>query len=161
VSRRFVDDRCLVGGVVNGDDGVNAVTVNNFLFNDWLGDVVNVVLNVLVDLFAKVDNSALLSTVAFSVLVLRSKTSEKLAVLVSGSVVLPDFSDGNGVGVVNFVANLLVNDGLDVVLNVVNVSVDVTLAFDFFDFDSAVVNVADVVQVLVVVSDVSTGWVEF
>ena len=45
-----------MGGVVNGDDGVDAVTVNNFLFNDWLGNVVNVVLNVLVNLFAKVDN---------------------------------------------------------------------------------------------------------
>jgi len=52
VSGRLVNDRCFVGGVVNGDDGVDAVTVNNFLFDDWLSDVVNVVLNVLVDLFA-------------------------------------------------------------------------------------------------------------
>lgn len=46
------DKLTFVGSVVNGDDGVNAVTVNDFLFNDWLSDVVNVVLNVLVDLFA-------------------------------------------------------------------------------------------------------------
>jgi len=46
-----VDDRGFVGGVVNRDDSVNAVTVNNFLFNDWLGNVVDVVVNVLVNLF--------------------------------------------------------------------------------------------------------------
>ena len=42
--------------MVNWDDGVDTVTVNDFLLNDWLGNVVNVVLNVLVNLFAKVDN---------------------------------------------------------------------------------------------------------
>jgi len=52
VGGRLVNNRCLVSGVVNWDDGVDAVTVNDFLFNDWLGDVVNVVLNVLVNLFA-------------------------------------------------------------------------------------------------------------
>lgn len=41
-----------MSGVVNGDDGVDAVTVNDFLLDNWLSDVVNVVLNVLVNLFA-------------------------------------------------------------------------------------------------------------
>lgn len=87
---------------------------------------------------------ALLATVGLSVLVLRSETSKQLAVLIGGRVVFPDLSDGNSVGVVNFIADLLVNDGLDVVLNVVNVSVNVLLAFDFFDFDGTMINVADV-----------------
>jgi len=98
--------------------------------------------------------------VSLGVLVLRSETSEELAVLIGGRVVFPDLSDGNSVGVVNFIADLLVNDRLDVVLNVVNVSVNIALAFDFLDFDGAVVNVADVLQVLVVVGDVGTSWVE-
>jgi len=161
VGGRLVDDRCFVSGVVNWDDGVDAVTVNNFLFNDWLGNVVNVVLNVLVNLFAKVDNGALLATVGLSVLVLGSKTSKELAVFIGRRVVFPDFSDWDSVGVVNFIADLFVNDGLDVVLNVVNVSVNVLLAFDFLDFNGSVVNVADVVQVLVVVSNVGSGRVEF
>jgi len=161
VGGRLVNDRCFVGGVVNWDDGVDAVTVNDFLFNDWLGNVVNVVLNVLVNLFAKVDNGALLATVGLSVLVLGSKTSKELAVFIGRRVVFPDFSDWDSVGVVNFIADLFVNDGLDVVLNVVNVSVNVLLAFDFLDFNGSVVNVADVVQVLVVVSDVGSGRVEF
>jgi len=161
VGGRLVNDRCFVSGVVNWDDGVNAVTVNDFLFNDWLGNVVNVVLNVLVNLFAKVDNGALLATVGLSVLVLGSKTSKELAVFIGRRVVFPDFSDWDSVGVVNFIADLLVNDRLDVVLNVVNVSVNILLAFDFLDFNGSVVNVADVVQVLVVVSDVGSGRVEF
>jgi len=161
VGGRLVNDRCFVSGVVNWDDGVDAVTVNNFLFNDWLGNVVNVVLNVLVNLFAKVDNGALLATVGLSVLVLGSKTSKELAVFIGRRVVFPDFSDWDSVGVVNFIADLFVNDGLDVVLNVVNVSVNVLLAFDFLDFNGSVVNVADVVQVLVVVSNVGSGRVEF
>jgi len=156
-----VNDRCFVSGVVNWDDGVDAVTVNDFLFDDWLGNVVNVVLNVLVNLFAKVDNGALLATVGLSVLVLGSKTSKELAVFIGRRVVFPDFSDWDSVGVVNFIADLFVNDGLDVVLNVVNVSVNVLLAFDFLDFNGSVVNVADVVQVLVVVSNVGSGRVEF
>jgi len=158
---RLVNNRCFVSGVVNWDDGVDAVTVNDFLFNDWLGNVVNVVLNVLVNLFAKVDNGALLATVGLSVLVLGSKTSKELAVFIGRRVVFPDFSDWDSVGVVNFIADLFVNDGLDVVLNVVNVSVNVLLAFDFLDFNGSVVNVADVVQVLVVVSNVGSGRVEF
>jgi len=161
VGGRLVNDRCFVSGVVNWDDGVDAVTVNDFLFNDWLGNVVNVVLNVLVNLFAKVDNGALLATVGLSVLVLGSKTSKELAVFIGRRVVFPDFSDGDSVGVVNFIADLFVNDGLDMVLNVVNVSVNVLLAFDFLDFNGSVVNVADVVQVLVVVSNVGSGRVEF
>jgi len=161
VGGRLVNDRCFVGGVVNWDDGVDAVTVNDFLFDDWLGNVVNVVLNVLVNLFAKVDNGALLATVGLSVLVLGSKTSKELAVFIGRRVVFPDFSDWDSVGVVNFIADLFVNDGLDVVLNVVNVSVNVLLAFDFLDFNGSVVNVADVVQVLVVVSNVGSGRVEF
>lgn len=161
VGGRLVNDRCFVSGVVNWDDGVDAVTVNDFLFNDWLGNVVNVVLNVLVNLFAKVDNGALLATVGLSVLVLGSKTSKELAVFIGRRVVFPDFSDWDSVGVVNFIADLFVNDGLDVVLNVVNVSVNVLLAFDFLDFNGSVVNVADVVQVLVVVSNVGSGRVEF
>jgi len=161
VGGRLVNDRCFVSGVVNWDDGVDAVTVNDFLFNDWLGNVVNVVLNVLVNLFAKVDNGALLATVGLSVLVLGSKTSKELAVFIGRRVVFPDFSDWDSVGVVNFIADLFVNDGLDVVLNVVNVSVHVLLAFDFLDFNGSVVNVADVVQVLVVVSNVGSGRVEF
>jgi len=161
VGGRLVNNRCFVSGVVNWDDGVDAVTVNDFLFNDWLGNVVNVVLNVLVNLFAKVDNGALLATVGLSVLVLGSKTSKELAVFIGRRVVFPDFSDWDSVGVVNFIADLFVNDGLDVVLNVVNVSVNVLLAFDFLDFNGSVVNVADVVQVLVVVSNVGSGRVEF
>ena len=79
-----------------------------------------------------------------SVLVLGSKTSKELAVFIGRRVVFPDFSDWDSVGVVNFIADLFVNDGLDVVLNVVNVSVNVLLAFDFLDFNGSVVNVADV-----------------
>jgi len=161
VGGRLVNDRCFVSGMVNWDDGVDAVTVNDFLFDDWLGNVVNVVLNVLVNLFAKVDNGALLATVGLSVLVLGSKTSKELAVFIGRRVVFPDFSDWDSVGVVNFIADLFVNDRLNVVLNVVNVSVNVLLAFDFLDFNGSVVNVADVVQVLVVVSNVGSGRVEF
>lgn len=92
---------------------------------------------------------------------LGSKTSKELAVFIGRRVVFPDFSDWDSVGVVNFIADLFVNDGLDVVLNVVNVSVNVLLAFDFLDFNGSVVNVADVVQVLVVVGNVGSGRVEF
>jgi len=43
-----VDDGSLVGGVVDWDDGVDSVTVDNLLLDNWLGNVVNVVVNVLV-----------------------------------------------------------------------------------------------------------------
>ena len=39
VSGRLVDDRCFVSDVVHWDDGVDAVTFDDLLLNDWLSNV--------------------------------------------------------------------------------------------------------------------------
>jgi len=69
--------------------------------------------------------------------------------------------DGNNVLSDLFGSDLLVDDRLNVVLNVVNMSVNFTLAFDFFNLDVTVVSVNDVVQVLVIMSDVLGCRIKF
>jgi len=86
---------------------------------------------------------------------------EELAILSSGRVTLLDFSNWNGVGVVNFILDLSVKNGLDVVLNVVNMLVDIANTFNFLNFNVTVVSVYDVLQMLVVVSYIWCGRVEF
>jgi len=85
---------------------------------------------------------------------------EELAILSSGRVTLLDFSNWNGVGVVNFILDLSVKNGLDVVLNVVNMLVNIANTFNFFDFNVTVVSVDNVLQMLVVVSYIWCGGVE-
>lgn len=80
MSGRLVDDGCFVSGLMNRDDSVNSVSVDNLLLNDWLSDVVNVMLNIFVNALAEVNNSAFLGSVLFRVLVLRSETLEKTTV---------------------------------------------------------------------------------
>lgn len=60
------------------------------LLDDGLGDVVNVVVNGLVNLLAKVDDGALFWCMNFSVLVLGGQAGEELVVLRGGSVLLVD-----------------------------------------------------------------------
>lgn len=67
-----MDNRCFMGGVVDWDDSVDAMTVYNLLLNDGLSNVMNVVVNVLVDFLAKVNNGAFLAAVNFRVFMLGS-----------------------------------------------------------------------------------------
>jgi len=91
---------------------------------------------------------------------LGGKTLEELAVLSGRGVTFLDFSYWNSVFVENFRLYLLVNDRLDMVLNVVNMSVNIANTFNFFYLDVAVVLVNNVLQMLVVVSDVFCGRVK-
>lgn len=161
MSRRLVDDRCFVGSVVNRDHGVNAVTVNNFLFDDWLSHVVYVVVNVFVYFLTKVDNGAFLSSVYFFIAMLGGKTLEELTVFGSGRVTFLDLGNWDSVFVENFRLDLLVNDWLNMMLYVVNVLVNIADTFDFFDFDMTMILVHNMLQMLVVMSDVRCGRVEF
>jgi len=69
---------------------------------------------------------------------------EELAILSSGRVTFLDFSDWNGVGVVNFILNNFVDDWLNMMLNVVNVSIDFTFSENFFSLDMSNITVSDV-----------------
>lgn len=160
MSGALVDDRSFVSDVVNRDDSVNAFTLNNLLLNDWLSNVMDMMVNILVNFFAEVDNSAFLAAVDFSVLVLSSKTLEKRAVFSGGRVTFVDFGDWNSVGVVNFILDLSVEDRLDVMLNVVDMSVYFSLAFNFFNFNVTVISMNNMVQVLVIMGDIVSSWVE-
>jgi len=72
-----VDDGGFVRLLVNGNDGVDSFTLNDLLFDDWLSDVVNMVVNVFVNLLAKIDNSAFLFAVSLGIAVLRGQASKK------------------------------------------------------------------------------------
>jgi len=85
---------------------------------------------------------------------------EELAIFSSRGVTFLDFSDWNGVGVVDFILNLSVKNGLDVVLDVVNMLVNIANTFNFFDFNVTVVSVDNVLQMLVVVSYIWCSRVE-
>lgn len=145
---------------MNRDDGVDTFAFNDFLLDDRLGNMVDVMVNILVNPFAKVDDGAFLSAVNFRVLVLGSKTLEERSVFSGRGVTLVDFGDWNSVGVVNFILDLLVNNRLDVMLDVVNMSVNFSLSLDFLNLDMTVIGMDDVVQMLVVMSDVLSSWVE-
>jgi hypothetical protein len=88
--------------------------------------------NVLDDLLALVDNDLLTRSVDDGVTG-GVQSSELSLVLSGGNVRLPDLCDGDDVLAVNLRSVLGVEDGLDVVLDVVNVAVDLALALDLFD----------------------------
>lgn len=64
------------------------------------------------------------------------------------------------VGVVNFILNNFVDDWLNVMLNVVNVSIDFTFSENFFSLDMSNITVSDVIKMFVVVSSVCCGRIK-
>lgn len=90
------------------DNGVDAVALNNFLLNDRLGDVMDMVVNILVNALAKVNNGPFFAAVYFGVLVLSSERSEECNIFGGGSVLLVDLGRGNQIFVDFFGKDLFV-----------------------------------------------------
>lgn len=119
---RLVNDGSLVSFLARGNDGVDAVLLDRLSLDDGLDDVMEVVVGVLIDMSTHVDDLPLFGAVLNSILVLPDLGLEELSVLSLACVLLVDVSHGNDLLVVHFGAFFDVVDGLDVVLDVVNVA---------------------------------------
>lgn len=102
--------------------------------DDGLDDVVDMVMDCLVDSFAKVDDGSLLGCVLDGVLVRCGQSGESALVLVRRDVALLNVSLRNLALVVDFGNVLGVLNGLNVVLNVGDVSLVVLDTLDLLDF---------------------------
>lgn len=136
----LVNDGSLVSLLARGNDGVDAVLLDRLSLDDGLDDVMEVVVGVLIDMSTHVDDLPLFSAVLNSILVLPDLGLEELSVLGLARVLLVDVSHRNDLLVVHFGAFFDVVDGLDVVLDVMNMTVLILLTKDLLGLD-----VADVV----------------
>merc|ERR1719487_2656731 len=151
VLHRLVNDRSLVDLLVNRDGGLDAVVLVHVTLNDRLDDVVNMVVVVLDNVLALVDNDTL--TLALGELVAGGVERGELGLVVGGrNVLLLDLGGGDNLLLDVLGAVLGVEDRLDVVLDVVDVTVDFTLALNLLDLVDLVPLVSDRGKVLVVVS---------
>lgn len=157
VSNRLVDDRSLVGLLVDGNNSVGPVVLVGVALDDRLNEVVNVVRSVGVDLLALVNDGLLGRTLA-TLIALSVQRSEHSLIFIGGNMTLLDVGFRVDLLVVLFLRVLSVENGLDVVLNVVNVSVNFALTFNFLNLVTLVGLVGNGSKVLVVV-DGSLGVV--
>merc|ERR1719487_709250 len=140
VLHRLVNDRSLVDLLVNRDGGLDAVVLVHVTLNDVLDNVL-----------ALVDNDTL--TLALGELVAGGVERGELGLVVGGrNVLLLDLGGGDNLLLDVLGAVLGVEDRLDVVLDVVDVTVDFTLALNLLDLVDLVPLVSDRGKVLVVVS---------
>lgn len=133
VGSRLVNDGSFVSDVLDGNDGLNRLVIVNIALDDRLNDVVDMVGLRLVDDLSLVDDvSSLLAAVADLVLV-DVETLESLSVAARVDVLLVNLSGSDDV-LCGRVAAFLVDDGLDVMLNMVHVSIQVALAANLLGF---------------------------
>lgn len=118
-----------MSGLVRWDSRVNGVVLVRVTLDHGLNHMVHMVVFTLVDDFSLVNNHAVLSQLLVLVVV-AVQTSQDVLILVSIDVALVDFSSGHYVLMVLLVRVLGITNRLNVVLNVVQVTVDVTLPLD-------------------------------
>lgn len=158
--RALVNDRSFVNGMRKRNSGVDAVLVVNFLFNNGLSDMVNVVVGDLVDLFAQIDNGALLWQMLLFVAVLFAERVEELDIFFGVGVLFVNVGHWDLVVMVDFILDLSVHNGLNMMLQMMNMSVVFTLSLHLFDFLVTVSSMGDGLEMLVIVLSVFAGRVE-
>lgn len=160
VVRRLVHNGCLVGDKVSGDGGVDAVVLVRVVLDDGLHNVVDVVVDVLLDDFATVNNLAVDGCLGVLVLVLAGNRGEQSCVLVGRGVSLVDTGDGVDLLVGLLGSVLRVEDWLSVVLNVVDVTVVLLLASHLLNLVALVNAVGDGAEVLNILINLAVVEVE-
>jgi hypothetical protein len=120
---------------VGGDDSLDSVVLVDIVVNQWYDDVVDVGVQVLADHFTLVNDLSVLWHVYFLILssMTESNGVEQLGILVSGHVLLIDLSDWVDLLVELFLNVLFVLYGLVENLDVVLMSLELSLTFDFLD----------------------------
>lgn len=151
VSDRLVNDRSFVSFLLDRNDSVSTVVFVGVALNDGLDEVVNVVRGVGVNLFSLVDDGFLGRTFA-TLISVSVQRCEHVLVLIGSNVTFLDFGFGVNLLVVFFGTVLSVENRLNVVLNMVNVTVNLALTLNFLNFVTLVSFVSDRSQVLVVVN---------
>jgi len=156
VGRRLVDDGCLVSGVLHRDFGVDCLVVVSVALDDGLHDVVDMVGHILVNGFSTVDDRSVGAANSLGVAVLGTVARQE--VLVGGCVDVGLFDVRDRVGVLGVfaVGMVSVQDGLDVVLDVVHMAVMLPYSLDLFGLVSVVRLFGHSCEVLVVMGRVGT-----
>jgi len=156
VSSRLVDDGSLLDGLVDGDGGVEGVVLVCVTLDDGLHDVVNVVMVVLDNLLALVHNLLVVDTPDRLVVVL-IQAGEESAVLVGIDVALLDVCLGDNVFLMHGLVMTFVKNGLNVMLNVVVVLINLLLTDDLLDLVIVDSLTGNGCEVLVVVGGIGIG----
>lgn len=131
----LVDDWCLVQDVMGGDGGLDAVVLVLVVLHERDDDVVHVVVDGLLYLFALVDDLMVdrclfhLVTVAVAM----GNRGQQLSVLVRRCMLLADMGDRVGLCVHLFGRMLFVLDRLVVHLDMMLMTFELTLPFDLLD----------------------------
>lgn len=160
VLSRLVNDGCLVGDHMRGDHRLDAVVLVRVFLNHRLHNIVDVVVDVLLDVLTLVDHLAVQRSLDVLVGMLAGHCSEQLSVLVGGSVRLFNTRHGVDLGVHLFGRVLRVNNGLDVVLNVVDVALVLALPSHFLNLVTLVCLVRNSSEVLDILVHLAAAQVE-
>jgi len=151
VCNRLVNDRCFVSFLMNGDDSVGLVVLMGIPLDDGLNQMMNVMRSVGVNLLSLVDDDLLGRSLGTGVLG-SVQRSEHSLVLIGSNVTFFDVGYRNDLLVMLFLLVLSVQNGLSVVLDVVDVSVNLALTLDLLNFMSLMSLMGNGSQVLVIVS---------
>lgn len=159
VVARLVDDGCFVSDDVGGDGRLNTVVLVRVLLNDGLDDVVDVVVHVLLDTLTLVDDLAMDGCLSILVPVLTSNRGEQSGVLIRRGVGLMHLGHR-----MNLPVNLLnrvfrIENGLSVMLDVVNVALVLLLTKNLLNLMALVSAVRDRGKVLNILVDLTLAHV--
>lgn len=157
---RLVNDGSLVSDDVGRDGGLDTVVLVSVLLDDGLDNVVDVVVDVLLDTLTLVDDLTVEGSLSVSIGVLASNRGKESSVLVGGGVGLVHLGDGVDLSVELLSRVLRVENGLSVVLDVVDVAVVVLLTDNLLDLMTLVSAVSDGGKVLNVLLNLTVVQVE-
>lgn len=157
---RLVNNGSLVSDDVGRDGGLDTVVFVGVLLDDGLDNVVDVVVDVLLDTLTLVDDLTVEGSLSMGVGVLASDRGEEGSVLVGGGVGLVYLGDGVDLVVELLSRVLRVENGLSVVLDVVDVTVVLLLTNNLLNLVTLVSAVSDGSKVLNVLLDLTVVQVE-
>lgn len=148
---------CVQDCVSGWDGGLDTVVRVGILMDDWLNDVLDVVMVDLLDEFTLVYDLTIQRSLSNGGLVSTSDGIQESSVAIGGRVLFVDLSDWVSLGFDLFGTVFFMLDRLNVVLDMGVVVVLFLQSLDLFDFVSTLSVVSDVTQVVDFLSDV--GWV--
>lgn len=146
----LVDNGSMVDSMMSRDHRLCSMVVVDVPVQDWLNDILDVMVHSLIDGLTLVDNLMLILSRLYliTVAVLAGDGIEKISILGRRLMLFINFGRRVNLSVSLFLVVLLIGNVLDVVLNMSLVCVQLLLPLDLFNFMSVSLLVCDVAKVL-------------
>lgn len=140
----------MVDSMMSRDHRLCSMVVVDVPVQDWLNDILDVMVHSLIDGLTLVDNLMLILSRLYliTVAVLAGDGIEKISILGRRLMLFINFGRRVNLSVSLFLVVLLIGNVLDVVLNMSLVCVQLLLPLDLFNFMSVSLLVCDVAKVL-------------